>query len=253
MAGVFDLSNPYGQTQNRDGTWNGVMQNNLVPIDVEGYVKKPKVTRKSSGKPTPINYHGTNQPPVKDPGWPKEQQQQVDTQGGIKDGVTGAASKTAAAAIEEGNTNWANYQKAIAAAEFVIDVINANNSYQQTKGQAQLNILQARNDEADALYRGRQAQLQRESEGYEAGQDSLLAMAAQGQDVSGTAANKLSGSYEAMGYQMGAMEMVNAYREALGYRLEEINNDWMVEQAAIARDNAYFGSALKLGTTLAVL
>jgi len=157
------------------------------------------------------------------------------------------------AANEKQYTNWANAQKAIAVSNFVIDIVNADSAYQAAKGQAQINIMLARNQASDAIYRGRQAQLDSQSEGYNAGQDALLALAAQGQDVSGAGAQKVQGSYEAMGYEMGAREMLNAYREALGYRLEEEAYNYQVAQAGTNSRNAVSGSMLNTAVQLAVL
>jgi hypothetical protein len=192
-----------------------------------------------------------------------EQNQQQDQQkdntrnqnaAGVED-VTSAAGRTAAATekLAQSDTNWTNYQKGIAVASFVVDVLNANSAYEAAKGQAGLNIMMARNQASDAIYRGRQAQFEQQSNGYSMGQDAQLAMAAQGQDVDGTGASKLSGSYEAMGYEAGAREMINAYREALGFDLEEINYNYQLENAKTARDMQIFGSALNAGVTAAVL
>lgn len=136
---------------------------------------------------------------------------------------------------------------AIAGASFFVDVMNANSAYSTVKDQAQLNIIQARNQAADVLYRGRQARLDRQSEGFNAGEEATLAMAAQGQDVQGAAVNKIRGSYEAVGEMNGAREEANAIREALGYELEEVNYKNQVRNARINRDYAVIGSALNFG------
>lgn len=241
-------------------SWSGVTINN-EPIDVEGYIRKSEtkanIVRTNSKKSTPKLFQGDNQASSTQLNLAKaseggEQEQQVDTQRGAKDGGK-AAAKTGLEKLAENSDNEIAYKKAMAGANFLIDVINANSAYSAAKGQAQLNILQARNDAADAIYRGRVAQFDRQSEGLVAGNDARLAMAAQGQEVDGGGTNKLSGSYEAMGYQAGAREMINAYKEALGYEFEEVVANWQVDQAGIARDNQYFGSALELGVTLAVL
>lgn len=131
-------------------------------------------------------------------------------------------------------------------AQFFADVFNANSAYAAASGEAQLNIIQARNQAADALYRGRQARTEAESEGRAAGESALLAMAVQGQDVGGAAVQKIQGSYEAMGIFNGMREEINAIREALGYELQEVAYDYQTRNAAIARDSAIIGSGLSM-------
>lgn len=148
---------------------------------------------------------------------------------------------------------YADYRKGqaiLAGAQFVSDYLNANAAYSTVKGQAQLNILQARNQGADALYRGRQAQMDRQSEGYQQGQSALLTMAAQGQDVGGAGVQKIQASLEAMGIYNGMQEEINSMKEALGYELEEVNYRYQINQAKNQRDAAVLGSAINLGANL---
>lgn len=148
-------------------------------------------------------------------------------------------------------SNYSSIQTGLAGAKFMLEVVNAQSAYQTLKGQASLNIMQARNSAADALNRGRQAQMDAQSEGYNAGQESLLAAAAQGQDVNGAGADKVRGSYEAMGVMNGMKEEINSMREALGFELEEVNYDYQVAQAGIQRTNSMIGSALGFASSAA--
>lgn len=224
------------------------------PLEAEGVLVKkqtssPKITKKASTPKSdltnaPISYIGTDLPPL-----PKMEQQQQAAPKVVEEKPT----EPVADAIKEDTSKWSNYHKALAGVEFFVDIMNARTAYSSTTGQARLNILQARNEAADAIYRGRLAQMDRQSEGLAAGNNAKLAMAAQGQDVSGAGVEKISGSFEAIGYENGAREMINAYREALGYELEEINYEYQIDQAGIARDNAILGSALNFGTKMAVL
>lgn len=161
---------------------------------------------------------------------------------------TGEARTTPEVIKEEGlkNRQLAFMQ---AGAQFFADVLNANAAYAAASGQAQLNIMQARNQAADALYRGRQAQMEAQSEGRRAGESALLAMAVQGQDVSGSAVQKIQGSYEAMGVFNGMREEINAVREALGYKLEEVAYDYQIRNAGIARQSAIIGSAINFSAS----
>jgi hypothetical protein len=135
-------------------------------------------------------------------------------------------------------------------AKFFADVLNAQSAYFATTGQAQLNIIQSRNQAADALYRGRQAQMEAQSEGRQAGESALLAMAVQGQDVSGASVGKIQSSYEAMGVFNGMREEINSIREALGFQLEEVAYNYQVRNAEIARNSAILGSAIQAGAGL---
>jgi len=143
-------------------------------------------------------------------------------------------------------------QAILAGAKFMMDVSNAQSAYNSVKGTAAMNIVQARNQAADALSRGRQARLDRESEGYNAGNSALLNAAAQGQDVSGTGAQKIKGSYEAIGILNGMQEEINSMNEALGFELEEINYDYQQDIAEVNRNSAIIGSALNAGASLYV-
>lgn len=227
------------------------------PTDVIAEPKKkatPKVTKTSSA---PINYIGTSAAGKLGPNIVGEQNNMKSLDSVDLNKVAElkevGAPKSAADEIAKGNAKYSQYQKALAGASFMIDVMNASSAYAATTGQARLNIMQARNDASDAIYRGRLAQMDRQSEGNQMGQQATLAMAAQGQDVSGSATAKVVGSQEAIGYEMGAREMINAYREALGYELEEIAYEYQMDNAKIERDNAYIGAALNFGTNMAVL
>lgn len=148
-------------------------------------------------------------------------------------------------------TDYRKQQAVLAGVQFAADYLNATAAYNTVKGQAQLNILQARNQGADAIYRGRQAQMNRQSEGYQQGQDAILAMAAQGQDVQGAGVQKIQASLEAMGIYNGMQEEINSMKEALGFRLEEVNYKYQVDQAKNQKDAAILGSAINLGANLA--
>jgi hypothetical protein len=137
----------------------------------------------------------------------------------------------------------------LAGAQFSLDLLNANSAYNTAKGQASLNIIQSRNQAADAIFRGRQAQLDAQSEGYQAGQSALLSAAAQGQDIQGAGVEKIQGSLEAIGIMNGMREEINSMREALGFKLEEVNYDYQVAQAGQAKKNAIIGSALNFGAS----
>lgn len=160
------------------------------------------------------------------------------------------ADRATAAVLEDQGAQYNRAQQMLAAGGFLIDVMNANNAYQNAVGEARINIMLARNSANDAISRGRQAALDRQLEGYQAGQDATLAMAAQGQDVTGAGVSKVQGSYEAMGYFNAAREEINSFREALGYELEIVSYEYQSEVAGYNRDVAIWGSALKTAVTM---
>lgn len=160
------------------------------------------------------------------------------------------AAKYKSEVAQQSDAEYANYkqgQMLLGGAQFFVEVMNANSAYNTAKGQAALNITQARIQGADAIYRGHQAAMDRQSEGKDAGQSALLAMAAQGQDVNGDQVQKIKGSYEAIGIYNGMKEEVNSVREALGYELEEVSTNSQLRSANTAKNYAMIGSALNLG------
>jgi hypothetical protein len=162
--------------------------------------------------------------------------------------VSGAIDKQ----TTQNKQQYEDYKKGqlmLAGAQFAIDVFNANSAYNTAKGQASLNIIQSRNQAADAIFRGRQAQVDAQSEGVQAGKSALLSAAAQGQDIQGAGVEKIQGSLEAIGIMNGMREEINSMREALGFKLEEVNYDYQVAQAGQAKKNAIIGSALNLAAS----
>ena len=113
----------------------------------------------------------------------------------------------------EGMSRLDKAKMGLAGAKTLLDIANAYNAYSATVGQAQLNIMMARNQASDAIYRGHQAQLERQSEGYNMGQQALLSAAARGQDVSSAGVEKIQGSYEAMGIMNGMQEQINSMKD----------------------------------------
>jgi hypothetical protein len=165
-------------------------------------------------------------------------------------GTSPAEIKHQKTPFEEMNDRDKQFNKGMmiaAGANFVLEVMNANSAYQNVQGQAALNILQARNQANDAIYRGRQARMDAESEGKNNSEEAILSMVAQGQRVDSAGVQKISKSYEIMGAMNGMREEINSMREALGYELEEINYDYQVDSAKETRNFALIGSALNFG------
>ena len=154
--------------------------------------------------------------------------------------------------LDEKNTrSYRNEKLLLAGAQFGLDIMNASTQYRNIEGAARFSIMQSKNQAADALYRGRQAALDTQLEGVEQGQDAVLALAAQGQDVQGTGVQRIVRSYEAIAEQNAAIVEANAMREALGFELEQVATDYQLETARINRNQQYISSALNFGAQAA--
>lgn len=164
---------------------------------------------------------------------------------------TNAALRDQNEILREGQQAYKTEKMAIAGASFLIDVINADAQYRQAQGQAQFNIMMARNQANDALYRGRMRAGQAKSEARTASDNAILALAAQGQDVSGTGVQRVTSSIDAIGEQNAMLLEINGIKEALGFQLEEVAIDYQLENAGINRDMTILSSALNLGATAA--
>lgn len=144
-----------------------------------------------------------------------------------------------------------NLKMGIAGAKFGMEVINANNQYNESVATSRANIALAQNNINDAIYRGREAQLARESEGIRAAGQTSIGLAAQGIDVNGSLGQRLTSSYEAVGALNGAQELINSYREALGYEIQQENERYSISMAANNRNMQYFNSGLNLAGGMA--
>jgi hypothetical protein len=146
----------------------------------------------------------------------------------------------------------AQYQKgklALAGAQFGLDIMNATTQYRNVEGATRFNILQSKNQAADAIYRGRQAGMAETSAARSQAEDATLAMAAQGQDVQGAGVSKIVNSYEAIGAQNAALAESNAMREALGFELEQVSQNYQLDIAKINRNQQYISAGLNLAAS----
>lgn len=214
------------------------------PIDVEAFTLSTPVTKM---KQEPI----ISKPPRMEMSMPIElgntQNQTIEQKRLIAEQKSNRLKQSEINLQEEALRNNAKAQLALAGAQFAIDVFNAQNQYQQTTGVAQFNIMQARNQAADAIFRGREAGFQRQLEGVKAGESALLAMAAQGQSVTGAGVQRIQGSLEAIGIENSMREEINAIREALGFELEEVKYGYEMDMAKINRDMSMISSGLEFG------
>lgn len=144
------------------------------------------------------------------------------------------------------------YQKerlALEGARAGLEIFNAVSKYNSIAGSARFNLMQIENQVADAYSRGQGRALGAQLEGESAGEQSLLALAAQGQDVRGAGAQRVQSSYEALGQYNAMVEEINMYREIYGLELEAVNQNFAVDQAAIQRDMSILGSVAQFGAS----
>lgn len=137
----------------------------------------------------------------------------------------------------------------LSAAKFGLDIMNANSAYNSIAGASRLNVLEARRKASDSIERGKQRALEARAEGQLEGESAILALAAQGQDVSGVNAQNVQGSLEAMGAQNALQEEINGIRESLGFELEEVAINYQMSQAATQRGTSILSSALQFGAS----
>lgn len=144
-------------------------------------------------------------------------------------------------------------QVSLAAANFFVDVMNANSRFKSIKGQANTNIFLAHQSAADALSRGRQRSFQLEEQGRTAAESAAVGLAAQGQDVQGAGVSRVEGSLEIAGIYNGMIAEINASREALGFEQEITQYQSQIESAELQRDMDILSSGLNLGANFAFL
>jgi len=142
-----------------------------------------------------------------------------------------------------------NARLALSGAKFFADVMNANLAYNQQVGASRLNVFQVRNQMSDAVFRGSQNAMRAESEGRAAAEDATVRLAAQGQDVSGAAVQRVQDSYNLVAQQNAMQERMNALREVYGLELEETRERYNLANARNVRDASMIGSALNFGAS----
>lgn len=160
-----------------------------------------------------------------------------------------SATQEQTATIQDIADKEAQSKTYLAAANFALTVMNAQSAYGAVSSAAQLNILEARRQGADSIERGGQRALEAQVEGQLAGEDALLALAAQGQDIQGANAQKVQGSLEDIGRYNALEEEINAIRESLGFDLEEVGINFQVDQAEIQRNSTILSAGLNLGAS----
>lgn len=137
----------------------------------------------------------------------------------------------------------------IAGAKFFLDVMNANSAYESFKTATKMNVDNARFEAEEARQRGRERAMVAMSEGRRAGEDVTLSMAAQGQDVMGAATQTAQESLDVIAAYNAMNEETNSIREALGYKLQEIQFGFDLDQRRVERDTTILSSALNFGAT----
>ncbi len=260
---AVDLTTAFGDFTNFNADEN-------APITVEGYIMGRRDQSRTPGlsKITPVKKAQVTKlnKPVEKVNTPEALKPNSRTPGlstiepvdssSNKDGLTKISDSTDKQTdlIKSINEDNKMQTRTMAAASFFLDMQNANSAYRSVQNAAAINIMEARRQGYDAIERGRQRALEAQVEGSQAGEDSLLYLAAQGQDVSGAGAKKVQGSLEDVGLYNALTEQINSVREALGFELEEIGINYQLDLAKIDRDSTILSSGLsaaaKIGGTL---
>jgi len=135
----------------------------------------------------------------------------------------------------------------LSGAKFALGVMNAQSAYASFEDAAIINMQNSRFKAFDAIQRGKQRSLFAAREGQLAAEDVRIQMAAQGQDVQGSATQELTQSFEQIGLYNAMKEESDAVREALGFELEEVAMEYELDQRKIERDTSIISSALSFG------
>lgn len=233
------LSSTFGVLDSSGANQNERMK--LAPIDISGISKEPKApsdpnsgSRKIDLQEPEIDNSVDDNIELKTEAIPKLSPSEESLQG-----IQQQLSQNAEDAAKR--------RLAFGAANFVIDVMNANSEYDAVSFQANLNIFQADQSVAAAMSQGASRKVQRESEGIQAGKSSLADLAAQGIDVNSSGAERIQASQEAVGIYNGMMEEINASREALGFEQEIVQLEFSQKQAKRKRDQSFLTAGLKFG------
>lgn len=129
----------------------------------------------------------------------------------------------------------------------VSDVMASSTQYEAIKGAAATNIYLMNHQKALIMSAGRQAALDRQMEGELNADQASLALAAQGQDLKGAGADKVTSSYRAMALQNAAREEAKMYADMAGVDIQIANQDYNVEMADQANEMALYQGILNVG------
>lgn len=129
----------------------------------------------------------------------------------------------------------------------VSEVMASNTQYEAIKGAAATNIYLLNHQKSLVMAAGKQAALDRQMEGELNADQASLALAAQGQDLNGAGADKVTSSYRAMAMANAAREEAKMYADIMGVDIQIANQDYNVEMADNANDMAMYQGILNVG------
>jgi len=133
------------------------------------------------------------------------------------------------------------------ALQSLTDVMASETQYEAIKGAAATNIYLMNHQKSMVMAAGKQAALDRQMEGELNADKASLSLAAQGQDLGGAGADKVTSSYRAMGIMNAAREEAKMYAEMAGYDIQIANEDYGVEMAGLQNDMALTQGILNVG------
>lgn len=153
------------------------------------------------------------------------------------------------AAPEVPNTNLLATKKAMAGLDAVADIANAQNAYSAISEANKMNIFNSKMQAQQSIAGGFQQGIFARTQGIQAADTALMSMAAQGQDVTSAASQKLAASYEAISIYNQMQQEINGVRQALGYEMKAIEYQRETDAAKFQRDMTFLTSAGKLGAS----
>ena len=130
-------------------------------------------------------------------------------------------------------------------------VINAQTQLASIDEAAETNIYLANYRRSLILNEGMQAALDRQMEGEQIADKALLSLAAQGQNVSGAAANKVAASYRAVALQNAMREELKMYAQVAGIDAEIADIEFQTSMAEANADTALYQGILNSGLSIA--
>lgn len=133
------------------------------------------------------------------------------------------------------------------AMQAVTDVMAAQTQYEAIKGAADTNIYLMNHQKSLIMAAGKQSALDRQMEGELNADTASLSLAAQGQNLNGAGADKVTSSYRAMALQAAAREEAKMYADMAGVEMQIANQEYNVEMAGNAADMALYQGILNVG------
>lgn len=172
-------------------------------------------------------------------------------------GTGGATGGVSDVTVDEPDVDKTKIGKQLGAGAIALkaglEILNANSKMRQIQEKAKHNIMLANFQAAEIEAIGKEQALKAETKGIKRGEQSLLAAAAQGQEVQGGIAQSSQRGEETIGLINAMAIESNAIRKAFGYRSQASLLQLESDLAEVQRDREVVGSLLDIGFKGAML